>query len=172
MKAAAHDCPICGVEMTDDARRTTSKELDHIIPLVAGGAHTRDNARIVCKSCNAARPLDLSDVDGASLLMFAVSVPPRLCGCGAMLTHSSRKVCSACRILESEAREFARWERLAQEWLAPAPKRRRVGRGALRGYEIQKMRADGLGYKRIARELGLNRHDVRDYLRRGKLVVA
>jgi 5-methylcytosine-specific restriction endonuclease McrA len=36
--------------------------VDHILPLAAGGTHTKDNLRILCPSCNCSRPIDGSDV--------------------------------------------------------------------------------------------------------------
>jgi 5-methylcytosine-specific restriction endonuclease McrA len=36
--------------------------VDHILPLAAGGTHTKDNLRILCPSCNCSRPTDGSDV--------------------------------------------------------------------------------------------------------------
>lgn len=49
-------CDICSSLLSDDAH------LDHIIPLAAGGTHTRDNLRFLCPSCNCSRPSDGSDV--------------------------------------------------------------------------------------------------------------
>jgi hypothetical protein len=158
--------------MTDDARRSTSKELDHIVPLIVGGAHSPDNARIICKRCNAGRPLDGSDVD-ASLLMFAVAVPPRLCACGSVLARASETSCSACRawMVEkrrhlAEIRSMQRSVRRLIRDLEPPRPPRPLGRGASKRAEILELYGQGLGYKRIARELGITRHDARDQIRR------
>lgn len=53
-------CPICGTSM-EKGNYINSKNLDHIIPIVAGGTHTQDNIRIICKSCNLKRPKDGRD---------------------------------------------------------------------------------------------------------------
>jgi 5-methylcytosine-specific restriction endonuclease McrA len=55
-------CVECGVDTPKKLRgknKPNSPELDHIIPLSKGGAHTRANTRCLCRSCNA----DKSDKD-------------------------------------------------------------------------------------------------------------
>ena len=47
-----------------------SKELDHIVPRVMGGAHTVSNTRVICRLCNVRRPDDGSDITG-QLDLFA-----------------------------------------------------------------------------------------------------
>lgn len=65
MRTAASECPLCACPMTDEWGTPTSKELDHIVPLNAGGTHTRANVRIICRSCNLRRPQDGRDYAGA-----------------------------------------------------------------------------------------------------------
>lgn len=52
------ECMICDCKLTDENR-----QLDHILPLFVGGAHSKDNVRFVCKKCNQTRPKDGSDED-------------------------------------------------------------------------------------------------------------
>jgi 5-methylcytosine-specific restriction endonuclease McrA len=61
LKAGALHCPLCSIEMVDEPFLPESKELDHVIPLLAGGTHTKDNVRIICRYCNLRRPKDGSD---------------------------------------------------------------------------------------------------------------
>jgi len=49
-------CQLCGIDTPRDKRGTyddDAPELDHIIPLARGGAHTNDNVQCACRSCNA-----------------------------------------------------------------------------------------------------------------------
>jgi 5-methylcytosine-specific restriction endonuclease McrA len=64
MRRKAKRCPMpgCGVELVDAPFLPNSKELDHIVPRVMGGAHTMSNTRVICRSCNVRRPDDGSDV--------------------------------------------------------------------------------------------------------------
>jgi 5-methylcytosine-specific restriction endonuclease McrA len=58
LKAEAHHCPLCSVAMVDEPFRPASKELDHIVPLLAdggGGRHEEANVRVICRRCNLAR---------------------------------------------------------------------------------------------------------------------
>jgi 5-methylcytosine-specific restriction endonuclease McrA len=64
LMAAARRCPICKTKLVAAPYLPASKELDHIIPLHAGGTHTIGNVRIVCRSCNVRRPKDGSDYLG------------------------------------------------------------------------------------------------------------
>lgn len=56
-------CHLCGVRTPRKLRGSfepTAPELDHVIPLAAGGAHLWENVRCCCRSCNiakGARPL-------------------------------------------------------------------------------------------------------------------
>jgi len=69
-------CPICGKKMRDDVRRghPRAKQLDHILPIAAGGAHTPGNVRVICGLCNQRRPRDGSDFTG-QLSLFAKAIP-------------------------------------------------------------------------------------------------
>ena len=49
-------CQLCGVKTPKQARGTiesNAPELDHIIPLSQGGAHTEANVQCACRKCNA-----------------------------------------------------------------------------------------------------------------------
>lgn len=71
--SAAVACPLCGVEFSDTPHDPAQRNLDHIIPLAAGGAHVRENVRVICRKCNLARPHDGSDVEG-QVALWAVAV--------------------------------------------------------------------------------------------------
>jgi 5-methylcytosine-specific restriction endonuclease McrA len=58
--------------MIDEPYEPNSKELDHMIPLNAGGTHTIGNVRIICRSCNRQRPHDGSDYIGPVTLWACV----------------------------------------------------------------------------------------------------
>lgn len=48
-------CYICGCDTPRELRgkrKPNSPELDHIIPLVRGGSHTRENVACACRKCN------------------------------------------------------------------------------------------------------------------------
>lgn len=64
MRAKAKRCPLCNVRLIDEPYKPASKELDHMVPLNVGGTHTIGNVRILCRSCNLARPKDGSDYIG------------------------------------------------------------------------------------------------------------
>lgn len=72
MRVEAKRCPLCRVRLIDGPYKPTSKELDHIVPLNQGGAHTIWNVRIICRTCNVRRPKDGSDIVQEPL--FAVEV--------------------------------------------------------------------------------------------------
>lgn len=73
LRATAKRCPMpgCGVRMTDVPFLSNSKELDHIVPINAGGTHTIGNVRIICRQCNQQRPKDGSDYTGPVTLWAA-----------------------------------------------------------------------------------------------------
>jgi 5-methylcytosine-specific restriction endonuclease McrA len=51
-------CQLCGVKTLRSKSGTThsrAPELDHIIPISKGGAHTRANTQCACRSCNQAK---------------------------------------------------------------------------------------------------------------------
>ena len=64
MLAARTYCPLCRRRMVDAHHHPRAKHIDHIIPIAAGGTHTRGNIRVICRSCNLTRPIDGSDVVG------------------------------------------------------------------------------------------------------------
>lgn len=55
-------CTLCLVEMADEHGHETSKHLDHIVPLAAGGRHVKANVRFICARCNTTRPIDAADL--------------------------------------------------------------------------------------------------------------
>lgn len=72
LRANAKRCPLCRIRLVDEPYLPASKELDHIVPLNKGGAHSIWNVRIICRTCNIRRPKDGSDVTQTPL--FAVEV--------------------------------------------------------------------------------------------------
>jgi 5-methylcytosine-specific restriction endonuclease McrA len=64
LRVKAKRCPLCSVKLIDRPYEPCSKELDHIIPKGVGGTHTIGNVRIICRTCNLARPKDGSDYTG------------------------------------------------------------------------------------------------------------
>lgn len=48
-------CYLCGVHTPRELRGTyddRAPEVDHVVPLAAGGAHSVDNLRCACRKCN------------------------------------------------------------------------------------------------------------------------
>lgn len=74
LRVRARRCPMCAVLMTSYPFLPNSKELDHIVPLNTGGTHTVGNVRIICRSCNLARPKDGSDYTGPVTLWALAEV--------------------------------------------------------------------------------------------------
>jgi hypothetical protein len=72
LRVKAKRCPLCDVKMLDEPYLPASKELDHIVPQGAGGTHTVGNVRIICRTCNLARPWDGSDYSGPVTLWAQV----------------------------------------------------------------------------------------------------
>lgn len=70
----AHVCIVCGKKTPPHRRGTTHRrapELDHILPLSKGGAHSAANTQCACRECNStkgARPL-------GQLLLFPSVTP-------------------------------------------------------------------------------------------------
>lgn len=62
LRDQSKNCPICIAEMTDYVGEF-QKQLDHIIPIAAGGLHTKENVRYVCRTCNLSRPKDGRDLE-------------------------------------------------------------------------------------------------------------
>jgi hypothetical protein len=74
-------CRLCKVETPRPLRGTfepNAPELDHIVPIARGGAHTRDNTQCACRRCNIAKG---DTVSGLTLwLGFAAANRERLAG--------------------------------------------------------------------------------------------
>jgi hypothetical protein len=132
-------CPLCRVHMTIRPYVPTSKELDHIVPLNIGGTHTIGNVRIICRTCNLARPKDGSDYLGPVTLWAQVTgfvarpptprhLPPPTCECGAVKRKGR---CWTCRPI-------------------------RVRPRAEDGKRAAQLRADGMLWTEIARTVGFN----------------
>ena len=63
LRLSRKTCPLCGVRF-EAANPAT---VDHVIPLAAGGTHTRDNLRVCCRSCNSRRGASFEDVSNFQL---------------------------------------------------------------------------------------------------------
>jgi hypothetical protein len=104
-------CPLCKVYLTSKPYLPNSKELDHMVPLNVGGTHTIGNVRIICRTCNLARPKDGSDYLGPVTLWAEMPgfvkrphpqpkpkpKPKRVlptCQCGALLSRGRCWTCS------------------------------------------------------------------------------
>jgi len=53
-------CLLCGVGLSDNGREMNGKQFDHIIPIINGGMHTKENIRVICTKCNRSRPINSS----------------------------------------------------------------------------------------------------------------
>lgn len=148
LRVDATDCPLCGTRLTDQPHRPHSKNLDHIVPICMGGTHTMGNVRIICRTCNLARPKDGSDVTDDQLERWARDVKrvdeikarirksrdkrraSKTCRCGRPMVKQS---CPECPVrLEVERR------------------RSQLGRDAAR------LRAEGLKWREISQALRLS----------------
>lgn len=157
----AEVCAICGCPTNGVVH------VDHIVPLNVGGTHTRDNVRATCEACNLARPKDGSDVHGhqSNLFMAFVDV-------SASMKVQRPKVCRRCgsdaipekRFAKSDYRCGVCWpvRRPAKPKPPTVPVVRLEDRLDMR--RVLQLRADGHGYKRIAREVGATREQVRAVL--------
>jgi hypothetical protein len=67
LKEESEICSICGQRMDEIKNSHHKKSLDHIMPLKAGGKHTKANVRFVCIKCNQERPRDGRDIKCADL---------------------------------------------------------------------------------------------------------
>ncbi|MCC7107614.1 MAG: HNH endonuclease [Chloroflexi bacterium] len=57
-------CRACGCETPQALRGTcdpSAPEVDHIVPVAKGGAHTMDNLQCLCRTCNALKSDMLMD---------------------------------------------------------------------------------------------------------------
>lgn len=60
-------CHLCGIDTPRELRGTCdprAPELDHVVPLSVGGAHTRENTACACRSCNISKGASLATVEG------------------------------------------------------------------------------------------------------------
>ncbi|WP_435585837.1 HNH endonuclease [Micromonospora aurantiaca (nom. illeg.)] len=120
LRAQSRHCaiPECAATLSDAPMQDNSKELDHIVPLNAGGTHTVGNVRIICRRCNRTRPKDGSDYVGQLTLwayaphLHAIPVPVTIakdearkrlvqCQCGRARLRSSSVPCPTCRGLRA-----------------------------------------------------------------------
>jgi 5-methylcytosine-specific restriction endonuclease McrA len=58
LRTSRKTCPKCKQRFSDENPVT----VDHIIPIAKGGTHTRDNLRVLCRSCNSSRGATIDDV--------------------------------------------------------------------------------------------------------------
>lgn len=62
---------MCDCVMSDDGMSADGKTIDHILPVSLGGAHSRENVRVVCRFCNLARGARADDLSQLSIGMVA-----------------------------------------------------------------------------------------------------
>lgn len=72
LRSRTRKCRLCSTYMTSKPGQPNSKHLDHVVPLNVGGTHTIGNVRIICRTCNLARPKDGSDYTGPVTLWAQV----------------------------------------------------------------------------------------------------
>jgi hypothetical protein len=65
-------CCITGIKLENHGRYPNGKHLDHIIPLNAGGTHTKDNVRYISAIANINRPRDGRDEIFKTLLFINI----------------------------------------------------------------------------------------------------
>ena len=137
LRSKTRKCRICGTYLTSKPDRPNSKHLDHIIPINVGGTHTIGNVRIICRTCNLARPKDGTDYTGPITLWAqvhdvviktrpkAIPKPPMprtsvgRCSCGSELYAQGRidrrsDRCHSC--LVTLGREAARLRASGMKW--------------------------------------------------------
>lgn len=107
LRANAKACPLCKVKLTTRPDQPNSRHVDHIVPLYAGGAHTRDNLRVICRTCNLTRPRDLADLAGMqiSLTMVDANASENVVDLDAKRGAQERKA------LVAAAKKFANYNR-------------------------------------------------------------
>jgi 5-methylcytosine-specific restriction endonuclease McrA len=137
-------CSICRIWMTGKPGQASSKQLDHIIPIVLGGTHTVGNVRIICRTCNLTRPKDGTDLAGHQPTLWAQDLgaveamseaqrPARRgsrCRCGRTMVSGQ---CPTCPL---------------------GPKRKTISPDV--GKRAAAMRADGMKWQDISDVLGLS----------------
>jgi hypothetical protein len=55
LKEETKNCSICGTALNNVQHSPSQYNLDHIIPLIVGGKHSKDNVRYICRKCNLSR---------------------------------------------------------------------------------------------------------------------
>lgn len=141
MRRRTRKCKICGIFLTGKPGKPNSKQLDHIIPINIGGTHTHGNVRIICRTCNLARPKDGSDYTGPVTLWaqapgVVLRTPSKLsakskpvsrrtvgqCRCGKdyLIMSSRQLLCHACvekagQIAANLRNEGWKWKDIAAE---------------------------------------------------------
>jgi len=63
LRTSRKTCPKCKQRFSEE----NPVAVDHIIPIARGGTHTRDNLRVLCRSCNSSRGLAMDDVSNFQL---------------------------------------------------------------------------------------------------------
>ena len=63
LRTSRKTCPKCKQRFCEE----NPVAVDHIIPIARGGTHTRDNLRVLCRSCNSSRGLAMDDVSNFQL---------------------------------------------------------------------------------------------------------
>lgn len=55
-------CYLCGAQVSDDrpVGHPLKANIEHVVPLSAGGTHTLDNVRVACRGCNATKGAKLA----------------------------------------------------------------------------------------------------------------
>lgn len=137
LRSRARSCPLCRCRLTDRPTLPNSKELDHILPIVAGGTHTIGNVRIICRACNVRRPHDGSDYQG-TLTLWAED--PDIAR-GFWLARHAPKPSSVCK---SRQRPRCACGEALRDGRCPRCRARRAA----------EMRAAGDGWQTIADSLG------------------
>jgi len=165
--AEAQRCPLCDVPLDQDGSTVNGKQVDHIVPLGVGGLHVESNLRVICRTCNLSRPKDGSDLPSGQLGLAVDK---------AAAVASYREWCdrrdaerAAVRAAKNAERQMRRDDVLARRVLREMAREQRPAR--VSRYEaliptVQQLRGAGHGYKRIARELGVNRDAARYLIRR------
>lgn len=139
--ADARCCPMCDVQMTDHPGCPESKHVDHIVPMAIGGTHTVGNVRVICRTCNLARPHDGSDLAGHQPTLWAQDLNVAESLVSLVPDHRPRCVCG------SVVRQGRCWR--------CEPSRRRAARTD-EGQRAAVLRACGVGWQDIADQLGFS----------------
>lgn len=148
LRKCAEHCPLCDARLTDQPNEPNSKHLDHIVPICMGGTHTMGNVRIICRTCNLARPKDGSDVTGEQLDRWAQDVQ----------CVDEMKARLKAKVKQRKARETCRCgRRMVKQSCPDCPVRlrERTQRAEL-GREAARMRERGMKWREISDALALS----------------